>query len=245
MRVRSAFVLQTFLSMHAVAAAKPHTLARIVRGVLLDIDGTLLDSNEAHAAAFTDALAEERVYVAFSRVRPLIGMGADKLLPALGVDAKSKTGERIARRKKEIFRERYLPQIRPFRGARDLLAHMKKLEIARVVATSAGDDELHDLLHAAKIEDFIEHETSSSDAKASKPDPDIVEVAIAKSHLDRRELVMLGDTPYDVEAALRAGVRIVAFRCGRHSDEDLAGAVEIYDDPADLLLQFGRSILSR
>ena len=228
-----------------VDAANTKTLTRIVRGVLLDIDGTLLDSNEAHAAAFTDALAEERLDVAFSRVRPLIGMGTDKLLPKLGVNAKSKTGERVARRKKEIFRERYLPQIQPFRGARDLLAYMRKEGLARVVATSASEDEVHDLLHAAHIDDLIERETSSSDANASKPDPDILEAAIRKSNLDRRELVMLGDTPYDVEAALRAGVRIIALRCGRHSDDDLMGAVEIYDDPRDLLLHFERSILSR
>ena len=228
-----------------IASAKPKALTRIVRGVLLDIDGTLLDSNEAHAAAFTDALAEAQLDVAFSRVRPLIGMGADKLLPKLGVDPKSQVGERVARRKKEIFRERYLPQIRALHGARDLVAHLKKEGLARVVATSAAEDEVHELLHAARIDDLIERETSSGDAEASKPDPEIVEAAIRKSHFDRRELVMLGDTPYDVEAALRAGVRIIALRCGRHSDEDLMGAAEIYDDPADLLAHFERSILSR
>lgn len=227
-----------------VVNAQSKSLARIVRGVLLDIDGTLLDSNEAHAAAFVDAFTEQGVPVAFSRVRPLIGMGGDKLLPALGVDAKSKTGERIARRKKEIFREHYLGQIRPFRGARDLLAHLKKEGLARVVATSAGDDEVHDLLHVAGIDDLVEREASSTDAEASKPDPDILEVAIRTSRLDRRELVMIGDTPYDVEAALKAGVRIIALRCGRRSDEDLMGAVELYDDPLDLLSHFERSILS-
>lgn len=212
-------------------------------GVLLDVDGTLLDSNRAHARAFADAFREEGLDVDVARVLPLIGMGGDKLLPALGVEAHSRVGVRAARRKKAIFRERYLPTIRPFPGARDLLSMMRARGQKLVVATSAEDDELAGLLRAGGIADLIDDATTSSDAEASKPDPDIVEVAIARAGGDRQTLVMLGDTPYDVEAANRAGVRIVALTTG-WSAEELAGAIATYADTAELVANFEASIFA-
>ncbi len=215
-----------------------------LRGVLLDIDGTFLDSNDAHALAFADATGEEGLGVGFERFRPLIGMGSDKLLPAVGIEPTSQVGEHVARRKKEIFDERYLPRLRACRGARDLLEHMRALGLKLVVATSAPGDELGKLLKAGKIEDLIEREATASDANASKPDPDIIEAAIEKSKLPRESLVMVGDTPYDIEAAKRAGVPLIALRCGGWSDHELKGAVAIYDDPAHLLAEYDGSILN-
>lgn len=214
------------------------------RGVILDVDGTLIDSNAAHAAAFQLAFAEQGLEIPVARIRALIGMGADNLLPALGVEPSSTTGENVARRKKEIFEERFLETLRPFHGARDLLDHMKSRGLERVVASSAKADELHALLRQAGLENAIESESSSSDVEASKPEPDIVEAAIARAHCPRTSLVMLGDTPYDVEAALRADVRIVALRCGGWADKDLAGSIAIYDDPADLLAQYPQSVFA-
>ena len=121
---------------------------------------------------------------------------------------------------------------------------MKSRGLERVVASSAKADELHALLRQAGLENAIENESSSSDVKASKPEPDIVEAAIARAHCPRASLVMLGDTPYDVEAARRANVRIVALRCGGWSDEDLTGSTAIYDDPANLLARYERSIFA-
>lgn len=214
-----------------------------LRGVLLDIDGTFLDSNEAHALAFADAFGEEGLDVGFERLRPLIGMGSDKLLPAVGIEPTSRVGEHLKRRKKEIFDERYLPRLRACRGARDLLEHMRALGLKLVVATSAPGEELGKLLHAGNIEDLIEREATASDASASKPDPDIVEAAIEKSKLPRQSLVMVGDTPYDIEAATRAGVPLIALRCGGWRDDALTGAAAIYDDPAHLLAEYDGSIL--
>lgn len=209
------------------------------RGVLLDVDGTLLDSNGAHAEAYARALAEQGIEVPAARVRPLIGMGSDKLLPALGIEPSSRMGERVRARKKEIFTEEILPKLRPTRGARDLLLAMKKNGRLLSVATSAPADEIHRLLRAAHVDDLVDCGTTSSDADASKPDPDIVEAAAARTGLGRSELVMLGDTRYDVEAAHRAGVRIIAVRCGGSADSELRGADAIYDDPADVLANHG------
>lgn len=209
-----------------------------IRGVILDIDGTLLESNDAHASAYVDALAGEGVHVPHEKIRRLIGMGGDKLLARIGVDPRSATATRVTRAKRQIFAARYLPGLRATRGTRDLLDHMRARGLRLVVATSASREEVGALLRAARIDDLVEGESTSSDAKSSKPDPDIVEAAIARAGLDRAELVMLGDTPYDVEAAKRARVAIVAVRCGGWSDAELAGADAIYADPAEVLAQF-------
>ncbi|HEX3344261.1 MAG TPA: HAD hydrolase-like protein, partial [Polyangiaceae bacterium] len=131
-----------------------------VRGALLDVDGTLLDSNAAHASAYHQALEEEGMRIALTRIRPLIGMGGEKLLPALGVEASSRVGERVTRRKKEIFERRFLPHLRPFPAARDLLDRMKSHRLALIVATSAADDELRGLLRQADVDDLVDGQSS-------------------------------------------------------------------------------------
>ena len=122
---------------------------------------------------------------------------------------------------------------------------IKPVLVKLVVATSASDDELSGLLAVLGAEWLVDDKSSSSDAKRSKPDPDIVRVAVDKAGVGPTQCVMLGDTPYDVEAATRARVRIVAVRCGGHGDEELRGAVEIYDDPSALLSRYDESVIGR
>ena len=208
-----------------------------IRGVLLDIDGTLLDSNDAHAAAFTRAFAEHGIDIPFEHVRPLVGMGSDKLIPSLtGFEHDTPDGIAITERKKGIFEERYLPHLKPTQGARALLQRLLADGLSLVVATSAGGDEMKGLMRQAGIADLIHDATSSGDVDNSKPDPDVIGAAIKKSKLDPGELVMLGDTPYDVEAARKAGVPTIALRCGGWwRDDALKEAIALFDDPADLL----------
>ena len=208
------------------------------------MDGTLLLSNQAHAEAFAIAFRESGRDIPADRVRRLIGMGSDKLLPTLtGLDAESDEGKRLADRKKEAFTA-LLPAVRPAPGARALLERLRDRGLALVVATSAADDELGALLERAGIADLVDDHTSSSDVENSKPDPDIVVAAARKTGHPASSLVMLGDTPYDVEAAQRAGVAIIAVRCGGWEDADLAGAAAVYDDPAHLLRELDRSPLA-
>ena len=217
-----------------------------IEAVLLDIDGTLLDSNDAHAQAWSDALREAGFEIGSETVRPLVGMGSDKLLPTLaGIDAESEEGKRLVERRKEIFAKEYLPLVNPFPKARELLERMRDDRLKLVVATSASDDELRLLLSALGAEWLVDDKTSSSDAKRSKPDPDIVRVAVHKAGVGPAQCAMLGDTPYDVEAATRSRVRIIAVRCGGHGDDELRGAVEIYDDPAALLSRYEESVIGR
>ena len=158
-----------------------------------------------------------------------------------GIDEDSPRGQGIVQRRKAIFRERYFPACRPFPQARELVARLKEDGLTIAIATSSSGDELSALLHAARVHDLIEVATTASDAERSKPDPDVVLVAAGKTGLAHEELIMVGDTPYDVEAAARADIRAVAFRCGGWSDAELAGAVAIYDDAADLLARYDES----
>jgi HAD superfamily hydrolase (TIGR01509 family) len=208
-----------------------------LKGILLDIDGTLLDSNDAHAAAFTRAFAEHGIDIPFDHVRPLVGMGSDKLIPSLtGFEHDTRDGKAIVERKKGIFEERYLRQLQPTPGARSLLKRFLADGLTLIVATSAGGDEMEGLLRQAGVDDLIHGATSSGDVDNSKPDPDVIGAAIKKSKLKPGELLMLGDTPYDIEAAAKADVRTIALRCGGWwGDDALDGAIAIFDDPGDLL----------
>ena len=121
------------------------------RAVIFDVDGTLVASNDAHARAWADALAESGLQVPVERVRPLIGMGGDKLLPRLtGIDIKSPDGEAIAKNRAKIFRERYLPFLEPTRGAQRLLETLHNERMQLLVASSATAEELGDLLRVAQ-----------------------------------------------------------------------------------------------
>lgn len=209
---------------------------------LLDVDGTLLDSNDAHARAFVDAMRENDFSVQYATVRRLIGMGSDKLLPAaIGVGAESQVGKRIGERKAELFKQ-MLPGLKPTPGARQLVEKLRDCGLGRVVASSAGEDEIKQLLKQAGVADLIEDETTADDAEESKPEPDIVLAALSKAKVPAKRAIMIGDTPYDVEAATRAGVDIIALRCGAWSDQDLAGAIEIHDHPTALVRSWDSSV---
>ncbi|HVU05033.1 MAG TPA: HAD family hydrolase [Polyangiaceae bacterium] len=212
-----------------------------LRGVLLDVDGTLLDSNVAHASSFVDALTAHGWRRPPESVLPLIGMGGDRVIEILGLDPKSDVGKAVLKDTKRIFKTRYLPGLFPFPGARELLLRMRQSELRLVVASSAARTELDALLDAARVRDLVDDTTSADDAAEAKPAPDIVHAAIAKARLPADELILLGDTPYDVEAGRRAGVRVVAVRSGGWSDAALRGASRIYADVAELLARYDES----
>jgi len=215
-------------------------------GVLLDVDGTLIDSNPAHARAWVDALTEFGYEATVDRMIRLIGMGGDKILPKVtGLDPQSEKANELTARRMEIFSTKYLPTLRAFPGAHELLARFTADGLRTVVATSAKSDELNALLEQTGLEELIDRKTSSSDADRSKPDPDIITAALQCGQLARERVLMLGDTPYDVEAARAARIRTVALRCGGWNDDALSGALAIYDDPRALLVAYERSPFRR
>lgn len=215
------------------------------RGIILDVDGTLIDSNDAHARAWVDAGARLGYDIEYDDVRPLIGMGGDRVTPLVaGVEEDSPEGQELAEARGEIFRRTYLPDLAPFPGVRELLLRLRDDGFKLVVASSASEEDLGLLLEKARVDDLIRSATSSGDAEESKPEPDIVEAAIARARLPRPRLLMVGDTPYDVEAARRARVGIVAVRCGGWDDGDLAGALTTAADPAELLTRYEEVFLA-
>jgi HAD superfamily hydrolase (TIGR01509 family) len=205
-----------------------------------------VDSNDAHARAWVDVFAEFGRAVPFERVRPLIGKGGDKLMPeTIGVDAESAEGKRIGERRSEIFHDRYLPELKAFPRAEELLARMRSQGLALVVATSAKKDEMNALLEICGAKRLVNGATSSDDAEESKPDGDIVAAALSRAGASADEALMLGDTPYDVEAARRVGVATVALRSGGWDDAALSPAVAIYDDVRDLFDRYAASPFAR
>jgi len=210
---------------------------------LLDLDGTLLDSNAAHASAWHDAItAAGYPPVPLDKLRALIGVGADKLLRfALGVDRRDSEWRRITALRRRIFRETYLDTLRPFPGVRALLRALRDAGWLPVIATSASSAEVDGLLRRTGVGDLVTDVVSASHYMPSKPDPDIFELALRRVRCERESARVLGDTPYDLMAAARARLRSVALRCGGWSDSALAQADAIFDDPLDLLKRFDAS----
>lgn len=217
-----------------------------IHGVLLDIDGTLVLSNDAHARAWVAAFAAYGYTVPLARVRGLIGMGSDKLIPAMvpGLSSKEGVGKHISERRKAIFLEKYAPMLQPAPGARALVERMRSEGLRLVVASSANRDELDVLLQKAQVADLLREVVTSSDAEESKPAPDVVGVALQKIKMAPQEVTLLGDSPYDIEAAGNAGIGTIAVRCGGYDDTQLAGALAIYNNPADLLAHYDTSPLA-
>lgn len=213
--------------------------------MIWDVDGTLVNSNDAHTRAWVSAFASCNLYPSFEAIRPLIGMGGDKLLPAAAqIDAESELGRTISARRGEIFTQEHLPKLHAFPKVRELLERLSQRGLRQVVASSAQPQELEALIRIANVQDLLSEKSASSEAGSSKPDPDIVRAALSALGKDPNDVIMVGDTPYDVEAAQRAGVRVIALRCGGRSDRDLAGALAIYDSPADLLARLHESPLA-
>jgi HAD superfamily hydrolase (TIGR01509 family) len=186
-------------------------------GVLLDVDGTLVASNDAHAHAWVEVLARHGHDVAFARVRRLIGMGGDRLVEEItGLPRDSKHNRQIGGERSQVFRERWLRAVRPLPGSRALLLRLRADGLRYALASAAKSDELQPLLEPADIADLVDDaaRTTSSDVDESKPSPDIVEAALAKLAVECGRALLIGDTPYDVRAARDAGVRMIGVTSG-------------------------------
>jgi HAD superfamily hydrolase (TIGR01509 family) len=219
-------------------------MARI-RAVLFDIDGTLLDSNDAHAHAWLDSLRGHGRSVPFDLLRSKIGMGGDRLLEEVAsIDHESVDGRSITERRTLILKAHYLPDLGPFHGARVLVDRLRSRGLICAAVSSAAGEDLADLLRAAGVADLMDVVVSADDVDASKPDPDLVEAALDKIGVSADEAIMIGDTPYDIEAGQRAGVPVIVLRCGGGwTDRDFKDAVAIYDDPEHLSSELDSSPL--
>jgi HAD superfamily hydrolase (TIGR01509 family) len=218
--------------------------ARRFRGVLLDVDGTLVDTNDAHANAWHDAFAERDIDIAPARVRRLIGMGGEYVIELVaGYPKGTPEHDELSERHGEIFRERYLDRVHAFPRTRELVLLLRAEGYAYAIATSGKPHDLGTLLEIADIDDLCEIATTAEDVEHAKPSPDVIEAARARLPCERQRIVLIGDTPYDIRAARGAGIQTIGMACGGFPPEQLAGALEIFASPADLVARWRSSSL--
>ncbi|HEX4609842.1 MAG TPA: HAD family hydrolase [Urbifossiella sp.] len=215
--------------------------------VIFDIDGTLLDSVDFHARAWQEVFARYGIDVPFEHVRGQIGKGGDQLMPVfVPVEMLKRVGKQLSDERARHFKDVYLPRVRPFPMVRELFERLRADGKRVLLASSGKREEVEEYKRIAHITDLTEEDTSSDDADRTKPHPDIFLAALAKAGgVDRATAVVVGDTPYDAEAAGKAGLQTVGVLCGGFPEAGLcaAGCVAIYRDPADLLARYAHSPL--
>lgn len=214
------------------------------KAILFDIDGTLVDSNNFHVLAWAEALHVAGHDFRLSELHDQIGKGADNYLKALLPDASEEEAEALGKAHGRLFRQHYADRLKPFPDAHELLQRCRDEGLTVMLATSASGDELERHLDVLEARAIVHGHTSADDVGCSKPCPDVFETAALKAGVKPPEAIVVGDTPYDIEAAQAAGMRTVAVRSGLFRDEQLAGAIAIYDDVAAILADFEDSPLS-
>jgi HAD superfamily hydrolase (TIGR01549 family) len=211
----------------------------MIKAFIFDIDGTLIDSNDFHARAWEKAFAANGKAVAFQNIRSHMGKGLDQLLPEfLNADEIERLGKAISDLRGEIFKREYLPQVRPFPKVRELFKRIREKGARIALASSAKKQEVEDYKIIAQIDDLVEKSTSSEDADKSKPQPDVFHAAMAQlGNPERESVLVVGDTPYDSLAAVKARLPVIGVLCGGFSEKVLRsnGCRAVYRDPADLL----------
>jgi HAD superfamily hydrolase (TIGR01509 family) len=214
--------------------------------VIFDVDGTLVDSVDLHAHAWLEAVRHFGKDASFEEVREQIGKGSDQLMPVFWSEEEvHERGEEITKWRTKLFAEKYMPQVKGFPQVRELIEFLQSKGKRIALASSAAGEELSTYKERAGIVDLIHAETSKDDVEKSKPHPDIFAAALAElGDPPVDEAVVVGDTPYDVEAAGKLNLRTIGVLCGGFSRESLRDAVAIFQDPADLLARYEESPLA-
>jgi HAD superfamily hydrolase (TIGR01509 family) len=217
------------------------------RAVLFDVDGTLVDTNDLHAAAWREAFRRFGHDLPLDKIRWQVGKGGDNLIPSLLPGLGDEEKERIEAWRGDLYKRDYLPRAMPFEGVRALFERLVADGVGVVLASSSHAEEVGYYLGLIGCEDLVAATTSKDDVGASKPCPDIFEAALGKAGVAAGEAVVVGDSVWDVKAAAQAGLRAVGFRSGGFPDAALeeAGACALYDGPADLLARYDGSIFAR
>ncbi len=218
-----------------------------VTAILFDIDGTLVDSNDRHVTAWQTAFAGIGRPIDRQTIHDQIGKGTDMLVPTLLPDLDEAAQERLGEAHGAAFRADHLDRVRPFPGAHDLLARAHRAGQRVVLASSASQGELDHYLDLLEARTIVGETTSSDDVERTKPAPDIFATAMRKiGSPPPAQVMVVGDTPYDIEAAATCGIAAIGVRSGGFPDAALtaAGAVALYDDVAALLADYDRSPLA-
>ncbi|HEX8379346.1 MAG TPA: HAD family hydrolase [Allosphingosinicella sp.] len=218
------------------------------RAVLFDVDGTLVDTNDLHAAAWREAFLAFGLDKPVEEIRWQVGKGGDNLIPSLFPGLSDAQREEMEDFRSGLFKRDYLPRATPFPGVRALFERLAADGIRIVLASSSHSEEVDYHLSLIACADLVEATTSKDDVERSKPCPDIFAAALGRvAPLGAAEVAVVGDTPWDAKAAGKLGLRTIGFRSGGFPDEALAqaGACELYDGPGDLLARFDSSVFAR
>jgi len=216
----------------------------MIEAVLCDIDGTLVDSNWIHATAWRDAFAVAGIHLDVDAIRRQIGKGGEELIPFFVPYWRRRIIEEPLKAYRHlIFQQEYLHQIQPFPLTRELFQHMKKRGLSIVLASSAHKQELETYKAIARISDLVDAATTADAVNRSKPHPDIFETALRKAGAKPARALALGDTPWDAEAAAKAGIETIGVTTGGWTSQELydAGCIEVYKDIGELLERFDTS----
>ena len=206
----------------------------MARAAILDVDGTLVDTNYHHALAWYRAFREQGIVLPLWRLHRHVGMGGDKYVAAVaGEEAEARVGDRVRERWEELFNE-VLDEVAPLSGARELIGDLKDRGHVVVLASSAVAPHLDRFIDLVDAREVVDGWTGKDDVERSKPDPDLVAAALEKA--GTRDAAMLGDTPWDVEAARQAGIETVCLVTGGFSADELrgAGAAAVFESIEEL-----------
>lgn len=215
------------------------------RGVLFDVDGTLVDTTYLHTVCWSEALRQSGHVLPMAAVHRSVGMGSGQLLDRLLGPDRDHSNDSMAIAAHLALYKQFWTRLNALPGASDLLRACSVRGLRVVLASSASEEELAALRAVIDAADTIDVATSSSDADAAKPAPDLLHAALEQSGLRAADAVFVGDSVWDGEAARRADVAFVGVSCGGTSSAELAeaGAVEVWPDPADLLAHLDQSII--
>jgi HAD superfamily hydrolase (TIGR01509 family) len=205
-----------------------------VEAALLDVDGTLIDTNYQHALAWFRAFKEHGFILPVWRIHRAIGMGGDQLVPALvGKDADAVKGDDIREARGSLYEE-LIGEVEPLHGSHELISDLKERGLTVVLASSSPEEELDHYLELLDVRELADAWTTKDDVEATKPAPDLVHAALDKAGTD--SAVMIGDTKWDIEAAAKAGVETVCVLTGGWSAQELhdAGAIAVFESVDEL-----------
>ncbi|HEX3582408.1 MAG TPA: HAD family phosphatase [Thermoanaerobaculia bacterium] len=206
-----------------------------LQGLLFDIDGTLVDSNDYHARCWIEAFAHYGKHFEYGVIRHQLGKGGDLLVPdVLNAKEMREFGDAVKKYRSKLYKEKYLKDVKPFPFVERLFEALRAKKIKIALASSSNEEEVEYYTRLLNAEEFIEGSTSKSDAKFSKPSPEIFEAALDRAGSDPKFTFAVGDTPYDILAAHRIAMPIVAVLSGGFERQLLAKSELVLNDAGDI-----------
>jgi len=214
----------------------------MIKAVIFDLDGTLVDSNELHVQSWDETFRHFGKKFPLEALRKQIGKGGDQYLPVFLSEEELRTcGKEIEEFRSQLFKKEYLPKVKGFPKVRELFERIRRDRKRIALATSGGSEEMAVYEKLTGIDNLVDETISDADAQKTKPCPDIFEAALQKLHgCTPNDVIVVGDTPYGAEAAAKVKIEMIGVLCGGFSKSDLGqgNVVAIYRDPADLLAHY-------